>query len=220
MTAPNFFVPTSATSQSVPRGGTPPLSRNSSSGSYSKRSSVVPFTRPGTRTSTDDGTGSYSEAGSHSQPGTPSGFRARRQASGQGLPRSLEEYSFSQSPGRRRSDSDGRSARGRSTPPVAREEGFHVTPALDGRGRHASRTALASEGSPSGSGLLSKAFSGSLATGSPPPSKDVLKVLLVRSFSQGWPCCINTSCSDIVLLYLCLRACRCSGAFLTLALDL
>ena len=174
MTPPSFFGPSSASSPSLPRGGTPPLSRNSSSSSYPKRSSVVPFTRPGQRTSTDDGVGSFSESGSLSQPGTP--YRPRRQSSGQGLPRSLEEYSFSQSPGRRRSDADSRSRRERSHPPAAREEGFHVH-APNRRAATPPGASLASEGSPQGHGLLSRHFSGTLAsTGSPTPSETVLKV--------------------------------------------
>lgn len=120
MTPPSFFVPTSASSQSVQRTGTPPLSRNSSN-SYAKRSSVVPFTRQ-RRSNDESGNGSFSDTGSLSQPGTP-GIRSRRHSSGQGLPQSFEDpYGFSHSPATsRRSEPESRARRG--PPPVVREEG-------------------------------------------------------------------------------------------------
>lgn len=170
MTPPAFLGPTSANSQSLPRAGTPPISRSSSSSSYPKRSSVVPFTRPTQRTSTDDG----SEAGS-SQPGTP-GLRPPRRtsSSSHGFPRSFDDFSYSHSP-RRRDDSTSSRSRGAS-PPVVREEGFHVAQADKRRGHHGPVLPYVGEESPRGSGLLSKAFSGALGSGSPVPSGEVLKV--------------------------------------------
>ncbi|KAK9802680.1 hypothetical protein WJX73_005013 [Symbiochloris irregularis] len=177
MTPSAFFQgPTSATSHSLPRHGTPPLSRNSSSGSYSKRSSVVPFTRPGRPS--DDGT----EGGTPSQSGTPVGFRPRRTSSSQGMQHSLEDYSFSQSPARGRRAAENRAPSGH--PPAARAEGFKVVQDTTSTRASESSASPAGEESPKGAGLLSRHFSGTMATGSPPPSGEVLKERLQKCLDK------------------------------------